>query len=579
MTYRDQYNYWLTAPYFDETTRAELKAIENDEKEIEDRFYKELEFGTGGLRGVIGAGTNRINPFTVRKATQGLANYIISQANGNVAEIKQKGVAIAYDSRRMSPEFADEAALCLNANGIKAYVFETLRPTPVLSFALRKLGCIAGIVITASHNPPEYNGYKAYWEDGAQMASPRDEDVIAEVRKVTDFNDVKTMPKAEAEKAGLYQIIGADIDDAYMEELKKQIINHDIIGKVADKLKIVYSPFNGAGNIPVRRILSELGFKNVYIVPEQENPDPNFTTVDYPNPEDPKAFTLALELAKEKKADIILATDPDADRLGIYAYDKVSGDFIPFTGNMTGMLIAEYILRERRRTKTMPPNPAMVSTVVTTNMAAQIAKAYDIKFIEVLTGFKYIGEQIKMFEENKTFNYIFGLEESYGCLAGTHARDKDAVVAVMCLCEVAAYCMANGKTVWDEMLELYEKYGYYKETQYVITLKGIDGSHKIQEIMDKLRKNPPTEFGDLKVLKLYDYENDIITEMATLAETPTGLPQSNVLYFELDNDSWCCARPSGTEPKIKFYMGVKGESLADAKVKVERLTEAVKANL
>jgi len=576
MTYQDQYNYWLTNPYFDENTRKELKSIANDEKEIEDRFYKELEFGTGGLRGILGAGTNRMNPYTVRKATQGLANYIISQSGDELEKVKAKGVAIAYDSRRMSQEFADEAALNLNANGIKAYVFKSLRPTPMLSFALRKLGCIAGIVITASHNPPEYNGYKAYWEDGAQMAFPRDEDVIAEVRKVTNYNEVLTMEKKDAVKAGLYNVIGNEIDDAYMVELKKQIINSDIIAKVADKLKIVYSPFNGAGNLPVRRILSELGFKNVYVVPEQEKPDPDFATVDYPNPEDPKAFTLALKLAKEKNADIVLATDPDADRLGIYAYDSKSGDFIPFTGNMSGMLIAEYILRERRRTNTMPPNPVLVSTIVTTNMAISIADDYDVKFIEVLTGFKYIGEQIKLFEANGTYNYVFGLEESYGCLAGTHARDKDAVVAVMCLCEMAAYCMANDKTVWDQMLELYEKYGYYKETQYTITLKGIDGSRQIIELMDKLRQNPPKEFGELKVLKFRDYENNIITDMESGATEPTGLPKSNVLYFDLTNDSWCCARPSGTEPKIKFYMGVKGDSLADAEARVERLTEAVK---
>ncbi|MCL2718009.1 MAG: phospho-sugar mutase [Lachnospiraceae bacterium] len=582
MSYHSQYTYWLTDPYFDQATRDELTAIANDEKEIEDRFYKELEFGTGGLRGVIGAGTNRMNAYTVRKATQGLANYIISQGGDDVQKIKAKGVAIAYDSRRMSPQFADEAALCLAANGIKAYVFDALRPTPELSFALRKLGCIAGIVITASHNPPEYNGYKAYWEDGAQMAYPRDEEVIAEVRKVTDYNDVKTMSLDRAIQAGLYRIIGCEIDNAYMIELKKQIINHDVIAKTAEQLKIVYTPFNGAGNIPVRRILSELGFKNVYVVPEQEHPDPDFTTLGtpaYPNPEDPKAFTLALKLAKEVKADIILATDPDADRLGIYAYDKKSDDFIPFTGNMSGMLIAEYILRERRGNGTMPPNPALVSTIVTTNMAAQIAKDYEVKFIEVLTGFKYIGEQIKLFEQNNSYNYVFGLEESYGCLAGTHARDKDAIVAVMCLCEMAAYCMANDKTAWDQMLELYEKYGYYKETQYAITLKGIDGSHEIQKIMDKLRQDPPKEFGDLKVLRLRDYENDTITDMTTGETAPSGLPKSNVLYFDLTNDSWCCARPSGTEPKIKFYMGVKGSSLADAEVRVERLTDAVKEHL
>lgn len=573
MSYMEQYDFWLQDDYFDEKTKEELRGIAGNEKEIEDRFYKELEFGTGGLRGVIGAGTNRMNIYTVRKATQGLANYIIAQGG------KDKGVAIAYDSRRMSPEFADEAALCLAANGIKAYVFDALRPTPELSFALRTLHCISGIVITASHNPPEYNGYKAYWEDGAQVASPRDKEIIAEVKKVTDYHEVKTMDKDEAIAAGLYQVIGKEIDDAYMVELKKQIIHPEIIQEVADDIKIVYSPFHGTGNVPVRRILSELGFKNVYVVPEQELPDPDFTTLDYPNPEDPKAFTLALALAKEKNADIVLATDPDADRLGIYALDTKSGEYIPFTGNMSGMLIAEYILRERTATGTMPENPALVTTIVTTNMAAAIAKDYNVKFIEVLTGFKYIGEQIKLFEQNGSNNYVFGLEESYGCLAGTHARDKDAVVAVMCLCEMAAWCKKNGITVWDQMLKLYEKYGYFKETQYAITLKGIDGSKQIAEMMDKLRNNPPKNFGELTVKEFRDYDKGVTKDFTTGEEKPTGLPQSNVLYFDLTNDSWCCARPSGTEPKIKFYMGVKGTSLADAQDKVEKLTEALKSYL
>ncbi len=573
MDYRKQYDFWLEDGYFDDKTKEELRGIAGDEKEIEDRFYKELEFGTGGLRGVIGAGTNCMNIYTVRKATQGLANYIISQGG------KDRGVAIAYDSRRMSPEFADEAALCLAANGIKAYVFDALRPTPELSFALRTLGCISGIVITASHNPPEYNGYKAYWEDGAQVTAPKDKEIIEEVKKVTDYHQVKTMDKNEALAQGLYQVIGKEIDDAYMVELKKQIIHPEIIKEVADDIRIVYSPFHGTGNVPVRRILSELGFKHVYVVPEQELPDPDFTTLDYPNPEDPKAFTLALKLAKEKNADIVLATDPDADRLGIYALDKASGEYIPFTGNMSGMLIAEYILRERTATGKMPENPALVTTIVTTNMASAIARDYNVKFIEVLTGFKYIGEQIKLFEQTGSNNYVFGLEESYGCLAGTHARDKDAVVAVMCLCEVAAWCKKHGITVWDQMLKLYEKYGYFKETQYAITLKGIDGSKQIAEMMDKLRSNPPKNFGELTVKELRDYDRDVARNMETGEETPTGLPKSNVLYFDLTNDSWCCARPSGTEPKIKFYMGVKGSSLPDAQDKVEKLTEALKSYL
>ncbi len=571
MSYMDDYKFWLEDAYFDDATKKELKEIADNEAEIEDRFYKELEFGTGGLRGVIGAGTNRMNVYTVRKATQGLANYIVKQ-NG-----QKKGVAIAYDSRFMSPEFADEAALCLAANGIKAYVFDELRPTPELSFALRTLGCISGIVVTASHNPPEYNGYKVYWEDGAQVTAPKDKEIITEVKAVTDYHTVKTMPKEEAIAAGLYEVIGEAIDDKYMAELKKQIIHAEIISKMAEDIKIVYTPFHGTGNKPVRRILKELGFKNVYVVPEQELPDPKFTTLEYPNPEDPKAFTLALKLAKEKNADIVLATDPDADRLGIYALDTKSGEYVPFTGNMSGMLIADYILRERKATGTMPVNPALVKTIVTTNMADPIAEKYGVKLIEVLTGFKYIGEQIKFFEQTGSNNYVFGLEESYGCLAGTHARDKDAVVAVMCLCEVAAWCKANGKTVWDRMLEMYEEYGYFKEDLYTITLKGIDGSKQIQAIMDKLRANPPKAFGDLKVIAMRDYDKDVVTDIATGATTPTGLPKSNVLYFELTNDSWCCARPSGTEPKIKFYMGVKGTSLEDAKAKNEQLTNELKA--
>lgn len=573
MSYKEQYDFWLKDSYFDELTKEELRSIAGDEKEIEDRFYKDLEFGTGGLRGVIGAGTNRMNTYTVRKATQGLANYIIKQGS------RDRGVAIAYDSRRKSPEFADEAALCLAANGIKAYVFDALRPTPELSFALRTLNCISGIVITASHNPPEYNGYKAYWEDGAQVTAPKDKEIITEVKNVTDYHEVKTMSKEDAMAAGLYQVIGKEIDDAYMAELKKQIIHPEIIKEVADDIKIVYSPFHGTGNVPVRRILSELGFKHVYVVPEQELPDPDFTTLEYPNPEDPKAFTLALKLAKEKNADIVLATDPDADRLGIYALDTKSGEYVPFTGNMSGMLIAEYILRERTQTKTMPENPALVTTIVTTNMAGAIARDYNVKFIEVLTGFKFIGEQIKLFEQTGSNNYVFGLEESYGCLAGTHARDKDAVVAVMCLCEVAAWCKKNGITVWDQMLKLYEKYGYYKETQYAITLKGIDGAAQITEMMNKLRSNPPKNFGELTVKEFRDYDKDVAINLETGEKKSTGLPKSNVLYFDLSNDSWCCARPSGTEPKIKFYMGVKGTSLEDAQAKVEKLTEDLKAYL
>ncbi len=569
-----QLEYWLNDEYFDDETKQELLAIRNDEAEVEDRFYRELEFGTGGLRGVIGAGTNRMNKYTVRKATQGLANYIKKHGGPDAAG---KGVAISYDCRRFSPEFADETALCLAANGIKAYVSDILRPTPELSFALREFGCIAGVMVTASHNPPEYNGYKVYWEDGAQVTPPHDTGIIDEVVAITDYHDVKTMSKEDAIAAGLYVTFGEELDDKYMVELKKQIIHKDVIDEMADKFTIVYTPFHGTGNLPVRRVLKELGFKNVFVVPEQEEPDPDFTTLDYPNPEDPKAFELALKLAKEKDADIVLATDPDADRLGIYAKDLKTGEYVAFTGNMSGMLIGDYILRERQATGTMPENPAFVTTIVTTNMAKAVAENYGLKYIEVLTGFKYIGEQIKLFEQNgQCNNYVFGLEESYGCLAGTHARDKDAVVAVMMLCELAAFYKKQGKSVWDAMIDTYEKYGYYKEGQYSITMKGKEGAEQIAALMDRLRSNPPREFGQWKVEEFRDYKTHKTVDMATGQEGDTGLPTSNVLYFALDNDAWCCARPSGTEPKIKFYMGVKGKNLEDAARLQDELTDAVK---
>lgn len=571
MSYKDTYNDWLQNPYFDEATKEELRAIADDEKEIEDRFYRQLEFGTGGLRGVIGAGTNRMNIYTVRQATQGLANYIISQ-NG-----QEKGVAIAYDSRIMSPEFATEAALCLNANGIKTYRFTSLRPTPELSFAVRKLGCIAGIVVTASHNPREYNGYKVYWEDGAQITPPHDKNILAEVAKVTSFDLVKTMEKADAVAAGLYQEIDTEIDEAYMEELKKQSIHPEVISEMAKDFTIVYTPLHGTGNIPVRRVLKELGFEKVYVVPEQEKPDGTFPTVAYPNPESPKAFELALALAKKVDADIVLATDPDADRLGVYCKDTKSGNYVSFTGNMSGMLIAEYILKERTATGTMPENPALVETIVTTDMAKVIAQAYGVHLIEVLTGFKYIGEQIRLFEENHTYNYVFGLEESYGCLAGTYARDKDACVAVMMLCEVASWYKKQGKTLWDAMLAMYEKYGYFKEGLETITLKGMDGAQQIQQMMAEAREHLPQQIGDAKVLAVRDYKTDVRYDMTDGSKSATGLPTSNVLYYELEDHSWCCVRPSGTEPKIKFYFGVKGTSLSDAEAKLDGLQKAMMA--
>ena len=567
--YMTIYKEWLENPYFDEATKEELRAIEGDENEIKERFYMDLEFGTAGLRGIIGAGINRMNIYTVRRATQGLANYIIKQ--GGAA----KGVAIAFDSRHMSPEFAEEAALTLAANGIKAYRFETLRPTPELSFAVRELGCIAGINITASHNPPEYNGYKVYWEDGAQFTPPHDKGVTEEVMAITDLSTVKTMGAQEAKAKGLYEIIGAAIDDKYIAQVKAQVVNQGAIDRMQDQITIVYTPLHGTGNIPARRVMKELGFTHVYVVPQQELPDGDFPTVSYPNPEAKEAFELGLALAKEKNADLVLATDPDADRLGVYAKDTKTGEYVSFTGNMSGMLIAEYILREKKANGTLPANGALVETIVTTDMAKAIAKAYGVKLIEVLTGFKYIGEQIKFFEQQNSYEYVFGLEESYGCLAGTYARDKDACVAVMMLCEVAAWCKSNGITLWDAMVSLYETYGYYKEGLETMTLKGMDGAEKIQSMMNEMRNNPPKKIGAWDVLALRDYKKDTRTDMTSGEVTPTGLPESNVLYYELSNNAWCCVRPSGTEPKIKFYFGVVGTDIKDSEKKLDELRNAM----
>ena len=570
MDYKKLYEEWLSNPYFDEETKAELKAIEQDENEIKERFYKELEFGTAGLRGVIGAGTNRMNIYTVRKTTQGLANYIAA-VNG-----QEKGVAIAHDSRRMSPEFAKEAALCLAANGVKAYIFDSLRPTPELSYAVRKLGCIAGINITASHNPPEYNGYKVYWEDGAQITPPHDSGIMAEVQKVTDYSTVKTMDEEAAKAAGLFQVIGKEVDDAYIEELKSQVIHMDAIKAMAKELKIVYSPLHGTGNIPARRVLKELGFEQVYVVKEQELPDGEFPTVSYPNPEADEAFELGLKLAKEMDADLVLATDPDADRLGVRVKDK-NGEYHTLTGNMSGCLLADYELGQRKAVNgSLPQDGAMISTIVTTNMAAAIAKYYGVKFIEVLTGFKYIGQQILGFETSGVGSYLFGFEESYGCLIGTHARDKDAIVATMALCEAAAYYKTKDMTLWDAMIEMYERYGYYKDDIQSITLKGIEGLAQIQTILENLRKNPPAEIGGYKVLSARDYKADTIVDMETKEVKATGLPSSNVLYYDLTDDAWVCVRPSGTEPKIKIYYGVKGSSLTDADEKSAALGQELK---
>lgn len=558
MDYQKRYREWLENDYFDADTKAELTAIKENDNEIKERFYKDLEFGTAGLRGVIGAGTNRMNIYTVRKATQGLANYILK--NG----AQSRGVAIAYDSRRMSPEFADESALCLAANGIKAYVFESLRPTPELSFAVRKLNCIAGINITASHNPPEYNGYKVYWEDGAQITPPHDTGIMAEVEAVTDYATVKTMSLEAAKEAGLYEVIGEAVDDAYMEELKKQVIHQDAIDQMNKDLKIVYSPLHGTGNIPVRRILKELGFENVYVVKEQELPDGNFPTVSYPNPEAKEAFELGLKLAKDVDADLVLATDPDADRLGVYVKDTKSGEYKVLTGNMSGCLLADYEISQTKAVKGLPKDGCLIKSIVTSNMAKAIAESYGVKLIDVLTGFKFIGQQILEFEKTGVGTYLFGFEESYGCLIGTYARDKDAIVATMALCEAAAYYKTLGKTLWDAMIDMYEKYGYYKDDIQSITLKGIEGLEKIQNILETLRKEPPAEIGGYGVQRARDYKAGTIKDLRTGETSDTGLPASNVLYYELENDAWVCVRPSGTEPKVKFYYGIKGNSLENA---------------
>ena len=570
MGYKETYQEWLKNPYFDADTKAELERIAADENEIKERFYTDLEFGTAGLRGIIGAGTNRMNLYTVRKATQGLANYILK--NGSA----EKGVAIAFDSRRMSPEFAQEAACCLAANGIKAYVFDSLRPTPEVSYAVRKLGCIAGINITASHNPPEYNGYKVYWEDGAQITPPHDKGIMDEVKAVEDYTTMKTMSAEEAKAAGLYEVIGAEVDDAYIAELKKQVIHQDAIDAVGKDLKIVYSPLHGTGNIPARRILKELGFENVYVVKEQELPDGEFPTVSYPNPEAAEAFDLGLKLAKEVDADIVLATDPDADRLGVRVKDK-NGEYHDLTGNMSGCLLADYEIGQRKALKGLPEDGYLIKTIVTTNMADAIAEHYQAGLIEVLTGFKYIGQQILGFETTGKGEYLFGFEESYGCLIGTHARDKDAIVATMALCEAAAYYKTKDMTLWDAMIEMYEKYGYYKDDIQSITLKGIEGLAKIQEILETLRKNPPAEIAGYKVLKARDYKADTIKDMQTGEVSSTGLPSSNVLYYDLSDDAWLCVRPSGTEPKVKFYYGVKGTSLTDADEKSASMGKEVLA--
>ena len=563
--YMKIYEEWLANPYFDEDTKKELRAIQGDENEIKERFYMDLEFGTAGLRGVIGAGINRMNIYTVRRATQGLADYILEQGGAD------RGVAIAYDSRRMSPEFSDEAARTLAANGIKAYRFESLRPTPELSFAVRELGCIAGINITASHNPPEYNGYKVYWEDGAQFTPPHDKGVLEEVLAIEDLSTVKTTSEEEALRSGKFQVIGKEIDDKYIENVKAQVVNQDAIDRMQKDITIIYTPLHGTGNIPARRVMKELGFENVYVVPEQELPDGNFPTVSYPNPEAEEAFALGLKLAKEKNADLVLATDPDADRLGVYVKDAKTGEYHPLTGNMSGSLLCDYVLGQKQAKGQIPADGQVIKSIVTTNLVNAVAEHYGCELVEVLTGFKYIGQQILKEEQTGKGTYMFGMEESYGCLIGTYARDKDAISATAALCEAAAYYKEKGMTLWDAMVAMYEKYGYYKDTVKSIGLKGIEGLAKIQEIMENFRQEPPKTLGDYTVTAARDYKAGTIMDMASGAVRPTGLPSANVLYYEMNDGAWLCVRPSGTEPKIKFYYGVKGASMEDADARSEKM--------
>lgn len=571
MNYLEEYKKWCESSEFDEETKKELIAIKDDEKEIEDRFYKELEFGTAGLRGVIGAGTNRMNKYTVGKATQGLANYILEQGT------QDKGVAISYDSRRMSKEFSLLTALILNANGIKTYLFENLRPVPELSFTVRKLKCTAGVMITASHNPPKYNGYKVYWDGGAQIVEPRDKEIIAKVRAVESFSEIKEISKEEAIEKGLFNVIGTEMDDEYISVLKSKILNPEIVKEQGKKLKVVYTPLHGTGNTIAGRLFKEIGMENVYVVPEQKDPDGEFPTVSYPNPEDKAAFKLALELAKKEDADVVLATDPDADRLGIFAKDAKTGEYMEYTGNMSALLIAEYRIEQMKEKGILPEDGMFITTIVSSDLAKAIAKYYNLECIEVLTGFKNIGRIMRQEEEKNGMKYVFGFEESYGCLIGDYARDKDGIAAVMALCEAACYYASKGKTLWDAMEDIYKKYGYYKEAQVSIVMEGAEGAEKIKEMMTNMRNTPVEKIGEYKVLTFKDVEKDYVKDMVTGEESKTGLPKSNVLYYALEDNNWCCVRPSGTEPKIKLYMGVKGTSDEDAAKKLEALKEAMVA--
>lgn len=569
MVYREKYNEWISSSTISEEVKEELRAIK-DEKEIEDRFYKELEFGTGGLRGIIGAGTNRMNVYTVGKATQGFADFINDTYKG------EKAIAIAYDSRNMSKEFAKAAALTLCANDIKVYIYESLRPTPMLSFAVRHLKCKAGIVITASHNPKEYNGYKAYGEDGCQLTDEPAKEVIGYVNRVEDYSKIKTMSEEEALEKGLLVYIGENVDKAYIESLKSLIIREELVKDHAKDLKIVYTPIHGSGNVPVRRVLSELGYENVLVVKEQELPNGNFPTAPYPNPENPDVFKIAMEMANKVNADVIFGTDPDCDRIGVVVKDN-KGEFRVLTGNQTGMLLVNYVLGSLKELNKLPKNGVVIKTIVTTESVRKMAEAYGVKLIDVLTGFKYIGEKIREFEETGSNEYLIGFEESYGYLFGTFSRDKDAVVASMLIAEMTLYYKKQGKTLYDALVEIYEQYGYFKESLVSVELKGKEGQEKIGRCLDLLRADEITEVNGVKVVKSFDYKSSTEKDLIANTTSKINLPKSNVLKYILEDDSWFVVRPSGTEPKMKVYLAVKGNSLEDADKQTERFKSSVMA--
>jgi phosphoglucomutase len=568
MNYKEMYNQWIENPYYDEETKAELLAIKDNEKEIEDRFYKELEFGTGGMRGIIGAGTNRMNRYTVRKAAQGLANFVKNQGQN------EKGVAVAYDSRHCSYEFALETALVMACNNIKTFLFDELRPTPELSFAVRHLGCAAGVVITASHNPKEYNGFKAYGSDGCQLPPKESDEVIKEVEAIKDISEIRCMSKDEAIEKGLVQIIGKEVDDAYINAVKKSSINPELCREHGKDTKIIYTPIHGSGNKPVRRVLNEIGFEKVLVVKEQELPDSNFSTVKYPNPEEKAVFNLAIQMAEKEDVDVIIGTDPDADRVGVVVKDD-KGEFITLTGNQTGCLLLEYILSQKQAKGDLPKNAFVVKTIVSSDLARKIAENYEVEIMDVLTGFKFIGEKIKLLDDTGKKKFIFGFEESYGYLTGTYARDKDAVVASMLVAEVYAWYKSRGMNLYQGLLELFNKYGYVKEDVDAFTLKGKEGLEKINAAMESLRSMDIRKIGEKDVYVISDYKKQIKRNVKTNEDFKIILPESNVLHYTLNPGTWFCIRPSGTEPKIKIYYGVSSESLDGAKKELDVLRQGV----